>query len=87
MMRESIFLGGYSTGDTIGVKVDFDSKEIQWTRNGEDYGSNITFSADILYPSVSLDSPGEAVSLLFYTSSLVATKPDSHHLNNSIRKK
>ena len=87
MMRESIFLGGYSTGDTIGVKVDFDSKEIQWTRNGEDYGSNITFSADVLYPSVSLDSPGEAVSLLFYTSSLIATKPDPNHLNNSIRKK
>lgn len=87
MMRESIFLGGYTTGDTIGVKVDFDSKEIQWTRNGEQYGSPISFSANVLYPSVSLDSPGEAVSLFFYTSSLTATNTESNNHNKTIRKK
>ena len=88
MMRESIYLGGYNTGDTIGVKIDFDHRTIQWTKNSEDYGSAITFDANVLYPSVSLDSPGEAVSLLFYTSSLTATKKQSQNgtVNGKIAK-
>lgn len=87
MMRESIYLGGYQTGDTIGVKVDFDRKEIQWTRNGEEYGSTIHFDANVLYPSVSLDSPGEAVSLLFYISNLTATSKETHSTNGKIMTK
>lgn len=60
------FAGGYTTGDTIAVKVDFDAGTIQWLRNGEDYGEPAQLQDDILYPSVSLDSPGESVTLAAY---------------------
>ena len=42
-------------------------KQLQWMKNGEDYGGKISFDADVLHPSVSLDSPGEAVTLVYYT--------------------
>lgn len=71
MVHETIFLGGYSVGDTIAVKVDFDHKHIQWMKNGEDYGTREPFEADVLYPSASLDSPGEGVTLAYYTGPLV----------------
>ena len=70
MVQESIYVGGYGRGDTIGVKIDFDSKEIIWTKNGETYGSPVSFPHGPILPSVSLDSPGESVSLLYYTCSL-----------------
>lgn len=63
------FAGGYTTGDTIAVKLDFDAGTIQWLRNGEDYGEPAQIQDDILYPSVSLDSPGESVTLAFYAGS------------------
>ena len=66
MVHETIFLGGYGQGDTIAVKVDFDTREVQWLKNGEDYGSKVPFDADVLHPTVSLDSPGEGVSLVYY---------------------
>ncbi len=68
--RDSIFLGGYGRGDTIGVKLDCDNNEICWTRNGEAYGKPVSISSGPLWPSVSLDSPGEAVSLIYYTCSV-----------------
>lgn len=61
------FAGGYTTGDTIAVKVDFDAGTIQWLRNGEDYGEPAQLQDDVLYPSVSLDSPGECVTLAAYS--------------------
>jgi hypothetical protein len=70
MVLESIYMGGYTSGDTIGMKVDFDDKEIQWTKNGEPYGKAVSFEGGPIWPSVSLDSPGESVSLLYYTCSI-----------------
>jgi len=67
MVQETIFLGGFTTGDTISLKVDFDMKQLQWLKNGEDYGGRVPFEEDVLHPSVSLDSPGEAVTLVYYT--------------------
>lgn len=67
MVQETIFLGGFGLGDTISMKADFDMKQLQWMKNGEDYGGKISFDADVLHPSVSLDSPGEAVTLVYYT--------------------
>ena len=63
------FAGGYTTGDTIAVKLDFDAGTIQWLRNGEEYGEPSQLQDDVYYPSVSLDSPGESVTLAFYAGS------------------
>ena len=63
------FAGGYTSGDTVGVKLDFDAGTIQWLRNGEDYGEPAQLQNDVVYPSVSLDSPGEGVTLAFYAGS------------------
>lgn len=70
MLHERVYIGGYTKGDIIGLKVDFESKEIHWTKNGIPYGTPVTFTGESIWPSVSLDSPGEAVSLLYYTCSL-----------------
>lgn len=67
MVAETIFLGGFAPGDTIALKVDFDMRQLQWLKNGEDYGGRVPFETDILHPSVSLDSPGEGVSIVYYT--------------------
>lgn len=67
MVQETIFLGGYGVGDTIAVKVDFDTRQLQWLKNGEDYGGKVPFESGPLYPSASLDSPGEGVTLAYYT--------------------
>lgn len=67
MVAETIFLGGFAPGDTIALKVDFDMRQLQWLKNGEDYGGRVPFESDILHPSVSLDSPGEGVSIVYYT--------------------
>ena len=69
MVQETIYLGGYGMGDTISVLVDFDIRQIQWMKNGEAYGGKVSFANDMLpfYPSVSLDSPGEGVTLAYYT--------------------
>ena len=68
MVQESIFLSGFGAGDTIAVKLDFDQAELQWVKNGEPYGGRVKFDSDIdvLHPSVSLDSPGEGVSVIYY---------------------
>ena len=71
MVQETIFLGGYGQGDTISVKVDFDARELQWLKNGQDYGGKVFFEPGPLYPSVSLDSPGEAVTMAYYTGTVV----------------
>ena len=69
--RDSIFLGGYTKGDTIAVKLDCVKHEMQWTKNGESYGKPVSVSSlGPLWPCVSLDSPGEAVSLVYYTCSV-----------------
>lgn len=72
MVQETIYLGGYSVGDTIAVQVDFDMRQIQWLKNGEFYGNRVSFDYEQcpLYPSVSLDSPGESVTLAYYTGSV-----------------
>ena len=72
MVQETIYLGGYGVGDTIAVMVDFDMRQIQWAKNGEPYGGKVSFESEQcpLYPSVSLDSPGEGVTLAYYTGSL-----------------
>lgn len=72
MVQETIYLGGYGYSDTIGVQVDFDMHQIQWLKNGEPYGGRVSFEPELcpLYPSVSLDSPGEGVTLAYYTGSL-----------------
>ncbi len=72
MVQETIYLGGYGIEDTIGVQVDFDTRQIQWLKNGEAYGGRVSFEEDQcpLHPSVSLDSPGEGVTLAYYTGSL-----------------
>ena len=68
MVQETIFLSGYGTGDTIGMKLDFHTRELYWLKNGETYGNRVTFDEDtILHPSVSLDSPGESVSVVYYS--------------------
>ena len=68
MVQETIFLSGYGAGDTIGIKLDFDMRELYWVKNGEPYGGRVSFDEDtIFHPSVSLDSPGESVSLLYYS--------------------
>lgn len=67
MVQETIFLSGYGTGDTIGIKLDFDMRELHWLKNGEPYGGRVVFEeGTIFHPSASLDSPGESVSLLYY---------------------
>ena len=66
MVQETIYLGGFAPADTIAVRLDFDRKDLQWFKNGVEYGSHVGFEADTLYPSVSLDSPGEGVSLVYY---------------------
>lgn len=72
MVQETIYLGGYGTGDTIGVQLDFDMRHIQWLKNGEMYGGKVSFEYEQcpLHPSVSLDSPGEGVTLAYYTGPL-----------------
>lgn len=69
MVQETIYLGGYGMGDTLSIKLDFDTRQIQWLKNGEPYGERIVFESECtpLYPSVSLDSPGEGVTLAYYT--------------------
>ena len=67
MVQETIFLGGFGLRDTIGIQVDFDTRQIQWLKNGEIYGEPVPFESGPLYPSVSLDSPGEGVTLAYYT--------------------
>ncbi|CAI8021894.1 hypothetical protein GBAR_LOCUS12896 [Geodia barretti] len=68
MVQETIFLSGYGAGDTIGMKVDFDARELYWLKNGEPYGSRVSFDEDtVFHPSVSLDSPGETVSIVYYS--------------------
>lgn len=70
MAYDDVYVGGYTSGDTIALKLDFDRRKIQWMKNGENYGGPVAFTADVLYPSVSLDSPGEAVSLVYYAGPL-----------------
>ena len=72
MVQDTIYLGGYSIGDTIAVQLDFDMRQIQWLKNGEVYGGKVSFESEQcpLYPSVSLDSPGEGVTLAYYTGPL-----------------
>ena len=64
--EDSIFLSGFVSGDTLAIKADFDTKQLQWLKNGEPYGGKVRFQSEILHPSVSLDSPGEGVSLVYY---------------------
>lgn len=72
MVQETIYLGGYGAGDTLGIQLDFDLRQIQWLKNGEPYGGKVSFEPDQspLHPSVSLDSPGEGVTLAYYTGPL-----------------
>lgn len=72
MVQETIYLGGYGVGDTIAMQLDFNMRHIQWLKNGEAYGGKVSFDLDQcpLYPSVSLDSPGEGVTLAYYTGTL-----------------
>ena len=70
MVDERIFLGGYAKDDTIAIKLDCNKLEISWTRNGEPYGNSVSIPSEPVWPSVSLDSPGEAVSLVYYTCSV-----------------
>ncbi len=69
MVQETIYLGGYGIGDTVSVQVDFDTRQLQWMKNGELYGGKVSFEEEDLplYPSISLDSPGEGVTLAYYT--------------------
>lgn len=71
--HESIYLGGYTSGDTIGIKLDFTNGQIEWTKNGKEYGSSVKYHWCPVWPSVSLDSPGETVSLAYYTNTLRST--------------
>jgi hypothetical protein len=66
MSQDTLLLGGYTTGDTIAVLLDVDAGTIQWMKNGEDYGHVEQLDGEIFYPSVSLDSPGESVTLAYY---------------------
>ena len=73
MVQETIFLSGYGPGDTIGVKLDFDTRELYWLKNGELYGGRVSLDEDtIFHPSVSLDSPGESVSILYYSGPITS---------------
>jgi len=63
------FAGGYTTGDTVGIKLDLDMGTVQWLRNGEDFGEPAQIQDGVYFPSVSLDSPGEGVTLAFYAGS------------------
>lgn len=69
MVQETIYLGGYSVGDTVSLQLDFDLRQLQWLKNGELYGGKVPFEDEDppVYPSVSLDSPGEGVTLAYYT--------------------
>lgn len=69
MVQETIYLGGYGKGDTISVQLDLDARQMQWMKNGDLYGGKVSFAEELLpiYPSVSLDSPGEGVTLAYYT--------------------
>ena len=64
MSSGSIFSGGYTTGDVISVQLDMNNREISWFKNGEIYGSPMIISGSELFPSISLDSPLEEVSIL-----------------------
>eukprot|EP00118_Oscarella_pearsei_P025326 m.307992 g.307992 ORF g.307992 m.307992 type:complete len:239 (+) comp43210_c0_seq1:204-920(+) len=59
---------GYDTGDIISVRLDMDTRTVQWLKNGKTFQNEPEFSlyADEVYPSVSLDNPKEQVSLLSY---------------------
>ena len=83
MVHESIFLGGYTKGDTIAIKLDCNKHEISWTRNGEPYGNSVSIPSEPVWPSVSLDSPGEAVSLVYYTCSVRSAKHRKLYHNES----
>ena len=80
---DSIFLGGYGKGDTIGVKLDCERNEISWTKNGEPYGDSVSIPEKPVWPSISLDSPGEAVSLVYYTCTTRSHKHRTQY-NNTI---
>lgn len=69
MVQETIYLGGYAIGDTISIQLDFDIRQMQWLKNGELYGGKVSFEDEVLplFPSISLDSPGEGVTLAYYT--------------------
>lgn len=67
MVHETIFLGGYGLKDTIAMQVDFDTRQLQWLKNGEVYGDKIPFESGPIYPCASLDSPGEGLTLAYYT--------------------
>lgn len=64
MNSGSIFSGGYTTGDVISVQLDMNIREISWFKNGENYGTPMMVNGNELYPSISLDSPLEEVSVL-----------------------
>ena len=64
MNSGSIFSGGYTTGDVISVQLDMYTHEISWFKNGEIYGSPMIINGTELFPSISLDSPLEEVSVL-----------------------
>ena len=66
VLRPSLLVGGFTTGDTLAVKLDLDTGTIQWLRNGEEYGPVEAVNGEEFFPSVSLDSPGEAVTLAYY---------------------
>ena len=84
MVHDDVYVSGFGRGDTVGLKVDFDLKEIQWTKNGEDYGNPVSFDGGPIWPSVSLDSPGEGVSLLYYTCSVRSSQIVHHsHLSTN----
>ena len=64
MNSGSIFSGGYTTGDIISVQLDMNSREISWFKNCENYGSPMIINGTEFFPSISLDSPLEEVSVL-----------------------
>lgn len=66
VLRPSLLVGGFTTGDTLAVQLDLDLGTMQWLRNGEEYGPMEVVSGEEFFPSVSLDSPGEAVTLAYY---------------------
>ena len=91
MVHDSIYVGGYGHGDTIGIKLDMDAREISWTRNGEPYGPPARLGKGSVWPSVSLDSPGEAVSLLYFTCNVRCNQhkrlyfnPNNRHRNSIV---
>ena len=64
--QDILLLGGYTTGDTIAVLLDIDAGTIQWMKNGEEYGNVEQLNGEVFFPSVSLDSPGESITLAYY---------------------